>query len=108
MGASPIQGRETTAYSICRIGPNRQITTAGSWNLGFGATVADTETFTVWKALQHTYQSKPNPRHIQQIHVFVDSATAIQRLQQPSNPTIQYTKQVAKQLTAAGITLFIT
>jgi ribonuclease HI len=108
MGASPVRGRETTACSMCRIGPDRQITVASSWNLGFGATVADAETFAVWKALQHAYRSKPNPRHIQQIHIFIDSAAAIQRLQQPGNPTVQLAKQVAEQLTAAGITLFIT
>jgi hypothetical protein len=77
---------------MCQIKPNRQIIATSSWNLGFGVTVVNAETLAVWKVLQHTHRSKPNLRHIQQIHIFVDSAAAIQRLQQPSNPTVQHAK----------------
>jgi ribonuclease HI len=107
-GAIPTGGPEVTACSMCRIEPENRISAAGSWNLGYGCTIADAETFAVWKALQDAFQNRALLRGLFDIHIFVDSAAAIQRLQQPGNPVVQRAKQLATRLSAAGFTIHIT
>ena len=87
-------------------------------NLGLSCTVADAETFAIYKALQ-TFESEILRKKAQialperpipglKLYIFIDSTAAIQQLQQQGLYTVQQVKQIAHQITAAGITISVT
>jgi ribonuclease HI len=79
------------------------VTSVASWNTGPWIEVADAETTAVKKALQQALQSlqalppdlSPDPP---EIHVFVDSQAAIQRLQGRGSAVVQQAKAITQQL----------
>jgi len=83
------------------MGANGAVVSTASWNTGPWIEVADAETTAVKEALQQALrdlQALPSLPDPPEIHIFVDSQAAIQRLQGRGSATVQQAKAATQKL----------
>jgi ribonuclease HI len=90
-----------TGASVVQLGAEGTVISTASWNTGPWIEVADAETTAVKEALQQALrglQVQPPPPDPPEIHIFVDSQAAIQRLQSYGSATVQQAKATTQKL----------